>query len=154
MKIRVEQATAVLESGQNLGPNKDLFRAIREGTVRDYYRDVFENYRWRYSDDLPEPEVASDHEDYIFYRLQATEEHPSSPHMKCRGNVISGLQAHLGHCKDNAGPPNEAELAELHRRYATYPWNWQKGGKGEYWTTQEEIDFINETLDIALDLLK
>lgn len=154
MKISIEQAAAVLDSGRELFGNEDLFKAIRDGTVQEYYTDIFRSYRWDYSDDLPEPDVPRSHERYVFYRLQATDLHPSSPRMKCRGNVIFGLAGHLEHCKDNVGPPAERGLSELHRQYVEYPWNYQRGGKGEYWTQQEEIDFMNQTLDAALDLLK
>jgi len=107
-------------------------------------------YRYDYSDELPQPDVPDTHPDYKFLRLQFRE---GNPKMKCRANVIMGISLSLqGVIEDEVLTGQDHR--ELVEAYRTREWNAFKGSKGEYWTSPEEIEFINSTLDTMIASIK
>ena len=124
---------------------KPYFEAIINGKVPEYRLGLLKQFK-DYSDDLPF------HEDKD-KRLALVWNHPSYPNFKCRGNVLCGISMGLqgvvyeGLVKDPA-----VILAINNFRYHNF--NAFRGNKGEYWTTPDEIAFINRTLDTVIDYLK
>jgi len=73
--------------------------------------------------------------------------------MKCRANVITGISLSLqGVIEDEVLTGQDHR--ELVEGYRTREWNAFKGSKGEYWTSPEEIEFINSTLDTIIASIK
>ncbi|GEM_PF-2357661 len=121
------------------------YEAKLNGKLPQYYLGELARKR-AYSDDLPF------HEDK-YKRLALVWDSPHYPGFKCLGNVIIGISLTLqgamyeGLVKD---PP--VILAINNFRYHNF--SALRGAKGEYWTTPEEIKYINDTLDLVIDCLK
>ncbi len=132
--------------------SQDYFQAIAESTLPRFYRDWL-RFKKGYSDDLPEPDVPRDHPDYTYIRLEAGWNHPSSPFLKCLGNVIGGISMSLKGCIDDE-IVFDSEIYRLVDHYRSHNWNYARGKKGEYWTLPEEIQLINTTLDVMIGYLE
>jgi len=151
-KVTKESAYRILEEDsealEQIPSLRTYFQSVIEDTLPEYYLNRFNRFKG-YSDDLPKPEVDPSHENYGFLRLKAGWDHPKYPHLKCRGNVICGISVNLQHAvKDGVLGGG------LMEDFRDYDFSFSKGRKGEFWTTSEEIDFINKTLDLAIAQIK
>ncbi len=147
-----EEVKEVLDKykDREIGSIKLYFQAILDERLPEYYLDELSNYRFNYSDETPEPDVPKDHPDYKFLRLQFRE---GNDKIKCRCHAMIGISASLeGIIEDEI--LTEQEHIDLINQYKTRDWNAFKGGKGEFWTSPEEISFINSTLDIMIASIK
>jgi hypothetical protein len=141
------EAKQILDENPNMFPEfAEYFRAIMNGTLPHYFLGQFEMYR-SYSDDLPEPDIPNTDPDYRFLRLQFREH---NPRMKCRLNVIRGIKLTIRTALNHGILEPSKEL----ENYLGHKWEADKGAKGEYWTSREEINLINHTLDSLIAELK
>ena len=111
---------------------QDFFEALRDGELPTYYCQKFA-FKRLFSDDLP------------YHRL-VDSWHPDFPEMKCRGMKIIGRVRELRQCKEQEviKDPDVINYLDL---FINREWNFSRGSRGQYWTTREEIDLINTTLD-------
>jgi len=124
---------------------RPFFEAVISGKLPQYYyKDLKEKRAW--SDDIPF------HED-SYTRLKLGWGHPGYPHLKCRGNCIVSISLSLQATIEEAMVKDKSVI-EAVKKYVNYPWNAFKGKKGEFWTTPDEIAFINKTLDIVMGYLE
>ncbi len=64
-------------------------------------------------------------------------------------NVIIRMSLELqGMIKDEVLTDQKSK--EIVEAFRTRKWNAFKGSKGEYWTSKEEIDYMNKTLDTVI----
>lgn len=132
MKYTPEQARQVLTENTGILPWRDFYEALRDGELPTYFCQKFAHYRL-HSDDLPGPRLAA-------------EWHPDYPQMKCRESVIGGIVGVFRRCIEQ-DVIKDHDLTEFLEQFSNRQWNASRGSKGEYWTTREEIDLINSTLD-------
>jgi len=139
-KTTIEVAARVLEENEHLpSPLLDRFRAIVDGNLPRYYHEELMRKR-AYSDYCqPGRLVAEWHQDY--------------PHMKCRVGVIVGIGLDLQSMISEEVITDDG-LKEKIRQFLSRDWEGQKGAKGQFWTTGEEIDLINDMLDDTMVYLK
>lgn len=135
MITRRERAIEVLQGKTGDIVDREYFEAIANETLPQYFLDRFQWYKL-YSDDLPGERLVD-----IW--------HPDFPMMKCRGSIIFGISGELTTAvKDKVIKSNE--IIGMVKYYKKYDWNFQKEAKGEYWTSSEEIDLINNTLEAVI----
>lgn len=141
MKYTPEQARhALIEMGErDFGWTTRYFEAIRDGELPRYYCHVFASFKL-YSDDLPQNRLVE-------------EWHPDYPAMKCRGHAIMGITSQLrGGITDEVITDEQLKIAI--NEFIAGPWNCSRGRKGEYWTTQGEIQRMNTMLDTVITYLE
>lgn len=140
MPITPEQAKESLSSYKSPFHNegrdglKLYLEAIMNNELPQYFLDQFHR-RLQYSDDLPEKRLVS-----IW--------HPEFPYMKCRGMFITETSAKLNSCIKHQ-VISDPQVVKAISDFDNRDWEFRKGGLGEVWTTQEEIDFINSTLTLV-----
>ena len=134
MKITPEQASNVLinYAGDKQFLLHDFFEALRDGELPTYCCQRLALFKL-YSDDLPGP-------------ILVDERHPDYPQMKCRGNIIMGIALELSKCVEQEVVIDPSLITSIDS-FVHRQWNAFRGNKGEYWTTQEEIDLMNTMLD-------
>ena len=120
--------------------------AILNGTVPQYCLAELKKRRYDYSDALPFSEDKTT-------RLALVWDDPKYPYFKCRGNSIIGISLKLQRTL-NEGLIKDPSVVLAINKFRYYNWNALRGAKGEYWTTPEEIMFINRTLDLVIGYLK
>jgi hypothetical protein len=131
MALTKERALEVLNGNPDNSLPFPYLEAIANETLPQYYFDEIQIHKL-YSDELPEHKLVA-------------EWHTEYPLMKCRGNVIIGIGATFqGLLNDKI--VEDQEIVNSIKRFRGYDWEFQKGYKGEYWTSREEINFINKTL--------
>ncbi len=137
MATKRERALEVIQNTEGDFPGKEYLEALVNDTLPRYFLDIFQTFRF-YSDDLPKD--------------MAREWHPDYPWMKCRGNVITSISISLFKAV-NDGVIKDKEVVDLISYFRGRDWNFEKGQKGECWTSQEEIELINVTLDAVIGVL-
>ncbi len=133
-KITPEQAQKILEEhpADSDFLNAHL-RAIIDGTLAEYYITLLKDSK-DYSDELPQGRSVGPW-------------HPDFPFMKCRGNIITSISLLLqGVIGD--GIIHDESVINIIEQYVTHEWNAFRGKK--YWTTPEEIQLINDTIDAVI----
>ena len=150
-KEEARNALKIMEMGKGIPQvAKDLFQAVIDETLPQFYLGRLLHLRYDLSDELPEPDVPKDHPDYKELRLEFR---VNNPQMKCRGNYIVSisltLQSVIG--QEVLTAPEYVDLVE---EYKTRKWNAFRGAKGEYWTLPEEIQLINSTLETVIAGIK
>jgi hypothetical protein len=151
MKISPAHAADIL--AKNPGMPKRVaaaFEAARDGQLAQFYLERLRERRHEYCDDVPEPAVPPTHPAYAALRLQATWDHPRSERLKCRAHFIIGLTSVLESIVENEFIEDPAIPAQF-TRFREHSWQAFKGSKGMYWTTPEEIAFMNKTMDVFLE---
>jgi hypothetical protein len=154
-EVKIEhakRALALMSEKPLPQPCKDYFEAIVNNQLPKYYLEQLLEKR-SYSDDLPEPAISPDHPNYKFERLAARDNHPAYPKLKCRGNAICEISMTLRASVDDKVVTGEEALKAIDD-FMSHDWNYCKGGKGENWTTPEEIQLINKTLDTVISCIK
>lgn len=149
MKCSKEKAKSILD--QDINPEERIyFESILNDQLPQYYFEELSKYRFNYSDELPEPNVPVTAPDYKKLKLEFRVKNPK---MKCRAHCIVGISLTLQGINEER-VLNSLEYKKIIRNYRFYDWNAFKGAKGEFWTSPEEIQFINKTLDKTLNLIK
>jgi len=151
-----EQAINVLKrySGrEDFIPTAPFWEAIRDGILPQWYLDRFRLFRDDYSDDLPGIDLDKNDPDYRYLRLKATYDHPTGNKLKCRKNVIRSIYGHFQGAINQEVIVDEGVI-EVIESFGSRDWECDKGDKGEHWTTPEEIDLINDTLDVVISHLE
>jgi len=139
MITRRERALEALNGKAGDVVDRKYLEAIVNETLPQHFLDICQWFQL-YSDDLPGERLVD-----IW--------HPDYPMMKCRGSVISGISMTLRRAvKDSV--IKSSDIIKKMEDYQKHDWNFQKGAKGEYWTSLEEIDLINDTLDTVIEHLK
>jgi len=139
MAYSKESARGILEKISKDAPMREYFEAIVNETLPQYYFNELQ-ILLLYSDKLPR-------------HILADIWHPDYPFMKCRGNVIIGIGLKLqGLIRDNI--VEDESVVDVVNKYKKYNWNFQKGSKGEYWTSRKEISLINRTLKTVTTHIK
>lgn len=123
---------------------RPFYESVINNRLPQHYYDELKKRR-NYSDDLPF------HED-AFERLELALNHPEYPFLKCRGNTIVGIGLKLTSAIDERIIKDPSVIAAI-LDFRQHDWNAFKG-KGKYWTTPAEIEYINKTLDLVIDCLK
>jgi len=118
---------------------RDLLEALRDGKLPDFFCQKLVFFRL-YSDDLPGSQLVA-------------EWHPDFPQMKCR-NIVIGAIVHYIQCCVEYNIVTDADLTASMREFTNIQWNSDKGSQREHWTTQEEIDLINTTLDHVISSIE
>jgi|GEM_PF-5526776 len=98
---------------------------------RDECLDTFINIRYNYIDDLPTDRLLHIHPNYMIH--------------KCRANVFGAVQMSLASLISH-GQIEDATVAEVLSQFCI--WHYERGVKEFY--IRDEIDFLNDTLDIAI----
>lgn len=137
MRISRERASELLEAIPDM-VGREYFEAIAEGTLPQYFLELFQTLQL-FSDDLPGERLVA-------------EWHPDYPYMKCRGNCIISVNLSLSRAVADRIIKDDGVVGKV-SRFGEHEWNFQKGSKGEYWTQPEEIDLINDTLDTVISHL-
>src|SRR3989338_2767187 len=139
-KTTIEDAVRVLEENHKLPPEiLEIYAAIRDGNLPRYYWGELKR-KMAYSDDVLPGRLAGDW-------------HPNYPNMKCRRNVIFGIGIDLQAMVEEEIITDDS-LKEKIRQFVSRQWESQRGGKGKFWTTPEEILLINSMLDHAISYLQ
>lgn len=141
MRYTKERAAKALPaSGEKIFDlTRQYIEAIRDGELPRYYMQRLATYKL-YSDALPD------------HRLVDVW-HPDYPSMKCGSQAVYGICARLrGSIEDDVIA--DTGLKDAIGEFVAYRWNCFRGGKGEFWTTSEEIQKINNMLDTALEYLQ
>ena len=138
MAYSKEHARDILKEISN-GPEKEYFEAIVNETLPQYYFNELQMYLL-YSDKFP-------------HHILADIRHPDYPFMKCRGTAIIGIGLKLqGLIRDNI--VEDQSVVDVVSKYRAHDWSFQKGSKGEYWTSRKEINLINRTLKTVTTHIK
>ena len=152
--ISSERAKRILEENPNMHFfHKEKYFAAIHGTMPEYYLQRFFNYRYNYSDDLPEPDVDLSHKDYSFLKLKAGWDHPAAPKLKCYRNVIGGIGLSLKSVLQYEIILGD-EMEQLVGDYHCYEFEAKKAEKGKAWTSQKDIDFMNNSLDKVIRFME
>ncbi len=130
---------------------REFHSAIINNSLPEFYLKRFKDLRFNYSDDIPEPGVSEKHPDYYLLRLVAKDKHPSYPKMKCRANVIGSIGLSLSVCIDYKIIDDEELVNEVSD---FFDFRWNCTDTNIIWTTKQEIDYINQTLDKVIDYLQ
>lgn len=137
-RARVERAKEILNEQPAEFPMREYFEALANESLQQYYLDRFKVFQL-YSDLLPGEKLVG-----LW--------HPDYPMMKCRGTCVTGIGFDLKLAISDKVIKSK-EIIEKADFFRNYNWNFQKGKKGEYWTTPEEIVLINNTLDPVAEYL-
>ena len=139
-KTTIEDAVKAIIDNQHLKPEYlEKLVAIRDGNLPGYYQAELIRKR-AYSNDVLPGRLAGDW-------------HPNYPHMKCRRSVIFGIGIDLQAMVEEEIITDDS-LKEKIRQFVSRQWESQRGGKGKFWTTPEEILLINSMLDHAISYLQ
>ncbi len=139
MITRRERAIEVLQEHPGILPDREYYEAIVNETLPQFHLDRFQWFQL-HSDALPGERLVD-----IW--------HPDYPMMKCRGSVIFKISLGLYRAVEDKVIKSRDVINSV-EDYRAYDWNFQKGSKGEYWTSPEEIELINNTLAAVIGYLK
>ncbi|KKP38794.1 hypothetical protein A2229_04045 [Candidatus Peregrinibacteria bacterium RIFOXYA2_FULL_33_7] len=121
---------------------RPYFEAKKKGTLPQYYLNIFKHVRDNYLDDLPKDDV----------RTLATLDEKGNfiiNNYKCLGNSIVGLAVNLsGSIED--GAITDPELIRKIEDFKKHDFRYVHGE----FTTQEEIDMINQILADVIQYLE
>jgi len=139
MKYTPEDARKMLMEDVGDVPEREFFEALRDEKLPDFFCQRLAFFRL-YSDDLPGSQLVG-------------EWHPDFPQMKCR-NIVIGAIMHYIECCVEYNIVTDADLTASMVEFTKTQWHSNKGSQRENWTTREEIDLMNATLDRVISAIE
>ena len=156
MKKTPERAAEILDSRPDLSDvSREYFEAIRDVTLPQFFLRKLQAYKKR-EDTILKPDIDSDHPDYRITRLNLTEhaEYTDGRKFKYTAGTIRGISSKLRLAMQHGIIQDPAVIAAC-EQFRSHDWNaLRRAKKGTFWTTPEEITYMNQVLDLVINHLQ